>query len=266
MSDHHEIIPAGEVRIVDEQQQDDMLHPMVRAMMSRPDFGTDDMGKLMELQERYEATQAKRAYKSARAALLSDLPAVVKKNRHVSFNATQYSYADLPQVMRAVMPALERHGFSIAWRNDGDGRTEAVTCILSHRLGHSEENTRRCAVEVKKGMSAVQSAQATVTYLQRQALASILGVVTDDMPDADEAPKATQTAIDVNRNLRAVARLKKEYGIEAKEAEAHVGRPVRDWTTGDLMRISRWVDERQAPEPSIHDAEPPDEWQGEEEA
>ena len=244
MSDDHEIVEAESVEITRDERDEDVLHPMVRAMMSRPDFGPEEMGRMMELQERWEAGQAKKAYQAARSALLADLPAVVKKNKHVAFGTTRYSYTDLPQLMRVVMPALEQHGFSLEWRNEGDGRVESVTCILSHRLGHSESNTRRCAVEPKKGMSAVQSAQATVTYLQRHTLAAILGVTTDDAPDAD-ASTVAPTSIDVHRNLRAVSRLQ-HRGIAITDAEEYIGRQSPEWTSADLDRLSQWIRGRES--------------------
>lgn len=246
MTDEHAIVKAETIEIQPRQAEDsDVLHPMVRAMMSRPDFGPEEMGKMMELQERWERGQAEKAYHAARARLLADLPPVVKKNKRVVFNSTRYSYADLPQIMRSVMPALERHGFSLSWRNDGDGRAESVTCILTHCGGHSESNTRRCVVEQKKGTSAVQSAQATVTYLQRQALAALLGVVTDDMPDADQRrPASSPDHIDAARNLKALTRLRKEHGISADKAEAELGKPVSEWTRADLAKIPEWLERR----------------------
>jgi len=247
MTDEHAIVDAETVEIQPRQTDDgDVLHPMVRAMMSRPDFGPEEMGKMMALQERWERGQAEKAYHAARSRLLADLPPIIKKNKHVAFNATRYSYADLPQIMRSVMPALERHGFSLSWRNNGDGRTESVTCIITHCGGHSESNTRSVPVEQKKGMSAVQSAQATVTYLQRQALAALLGVVTDDMPDADERrPASSPDHVDAARNLRALTRLRKEHGISADDAEAELGKPVAEWTRADLAKIPEWLERRE---------------------
>lgn len=242
MSDDHEIIPAGDVEIVDADYAE-VLHPLVRSMQSQVGMTPENIERMMDLQERYESKIAKQEFESARSRLLSDLPPVIAKNRRVSYGSTHYSYADLPQVMRSVMPALQAHGFSVSFRNESDSRTEAVTCILSHRGGHEATNTRKAAVEPKKGQSAVQSAQSTVTYLQRQTLLAILGVVTDDMPDADERPKPSPTTVDENRNLRVLAKLRREHGITSEEAEEYLGR-VAHWTAADIARIPAWLESR----------------------
>jgi hypothetical protein len=110
-------------------------------------------------------------------------------------------------------------------------------------MGHSESNTRRCAVEPKKGVSAVQAAQATVTYLQRHALAALLGVVTDDAPDEDDRPDSRATGVDARRNLRVASRLRAR-GIDPSEAEEQAGRPVAEWTAEDIEAIGAWVRRR----------------------
>jgi predicted transcriptional regulator len=243
MSDDHEIIPAESVEIVDADYVE-VLHPLVRSMQSQVGMTPENIERMMDLQERYESKIAKQEFEAARSRLLSDLPPVIAKNRRVSYGSTQYSYADLPQVIRSVMPALQAHGFSVSFRNESDSRTEAVTCILSHRGGHEATNTRKAAVEPKKGQSAVQSAQSTVTYLQRQTLLAILGVVTDDMPDADERPKPSPTVVDELRNLRALNKLRQEYGVDVEEAEEYLGQ-VKDWTAADIARIPAWLESRQ---------------------
>ena len=260
MSDDHAIINADAVEIVDADPVE-VLHPLVRAMQSQGGMTPENIERMMDLQERYEARVAKQEYEAVRSRLLADLPPVIRKNRRVSFGNTNYSYADIPQIMRSIMPALRAHGFSISWRNESDPRSETVTCVLSHRGGHEATNTRKAPVEAKKGQSGVQSAQSTVTYLQRQTLLALLGVVTDDMPDADEAPQPSPVAVDVNRNLRAVERLRKKYGVSDDEAVEHIGREVRDWTTDDLMQISRWVEARDAEGRGVHADEPPDDWE-----
>jgi hypothetical protein len=241
--DHTAIIPAEAVEIV-ENHQPEVLHPLVQSMQARGDLTPENIERMMDLQERHEARIAKHEFDAARARLLNDLPPVISKNRRVAFGNTRYSYADLPQVIRSVMPALRAHGFSVSWRNESDSRTEAVTCILSHCGGHEIENTRKAVVEPKKGQSAVQSSQSTVTYLERHTLLSILGVVTDDMPDADEPQKPAPTTVNTRRNANVCTRLRKEHGIDASEAVEFIGKPVAEWTAADIDRIPGWLEER----------------------
>ncbi|MCP3884180.1 MAG: hypothetical protein GY700_01650 [Propionibacteriaceae bacterium] len=236
MSDNHAIIEAEAVAIT-EPEPVEVLHPLVQAMQARGDLTAENLERMMDLQERHEAKLAKAEFETARARLLDDLPAVVPKNRTVKYASTHYTYADLPQIIRHVMPALRAHGFSISWHNKSGKGHESVTCVLSHRAGHEATNTRASTVDPKKGQSSVQSAQSTVTYLQRQALLALLGIVTDDMPDADEHPAVDPTTVDIARNQRAVTWLRREHGISASDAEEHIGRPVSQWTADDLIKL-----------------------------
>src|SRR6202163_5089119 len=65
------------------------------------------LDKLMGLQERYEANQARKAFDNAMAD--SVFP-IIKKNQAVDFTSakgrTHYKYEDLADVLRAVVPIL----------------------------------------------------------------------------------------------------------------------------------------------------------------
>lgn len=237
MSDNHLIIHPENVEItaIDEKQD---LHPLARELLGQGNLTPDTLERILDLQDRYEAGQAKKAFEIARAQLVENLPRLIPKNRQVSYSGTHYTYADLPQIMKAVIPALTTHGFFVSWSNEKAGKDEVVTCILSHRDGHSVKNVRQAPPDTKGGKSAVQAAQSTVTYLQRQTLLSILGLVTADLPDADESSKGPY--VDIKRNLRVVARLK-EKGIELEEAQDFLQKNLDKWNSKDIEKISDWV-------------------------
>lgn len=238
MSDDHLIIHPKRVEITPIEEKQD-LHPLARALLDKGNLDPDTLERILDLQDRYEAGQAKKSFEIARALLVENLPRLIPKNQNVSFQGAKYTYADLPQIMRAVIPALQTHGFFVSWTNGKDGNDEVVTCILSHRDGHSVTNTRQAPPDTKGAKSAVQAAQSTVTYLQRQTLLSILGLVTADMPDADNEPKK-EPFIDVKRNLRVLQRLR-EKNIELEDAQDFLQKPLEIWTSKDIEKISNWV-------------------------
>src|SRR5262245_57499863 len=100
--------------------------------------------KLWVLQERWDLKQAERAFRNAIANAKADIP-VIEKTRHVSFGAgrTAYWYEELAEIQRTVNPILSAHGLSYYWRthNPDPKQPITVTCIISHRDGHSIENT-----------------------------------------------------------------------------------------------------------------------------
>jgi len=242
MSDNHQIIDPKSVKIAPVQERQN-LHPLAKMILDKGDLTPDTLERILDLQERYEASQSRKSFEIARARLTEDLPRLIAKNKKVDFagkgHRTSYTYADLPQIMRSVIPSLTTHGFFVSWANSRDGCDEVVTCVLSHRDGHSVENTRQAPPDTKGAKSQVQGAQSTVTYLQRQTLLSILGLVTSDAPDADE-PKKNPAFIDINRNLRILQRLKKR-GIELQEVEGFLLKTLDSWTAKDIEQIANWV-------------------------
>jgi len=247
LSDDHLIINPDSVEItaIDEKQD---LHPLARELLGQGNLTPDTLERILDLQDRYEAGQAKKSFEIARAQLVENLPRLIPKNRKVSFKGTSYTYADLPQIMRAVIPALQTHGFFVSWNNEKSGKDEIVTCILSHRDGHSVTNTRQAppSPHASGKQSDVQAAQSTVTYLQRQTLLSILGLVTADMPDSDEQQKRAP-AIDINRNLRVLQRLN-DKKIELDEVQDFLQKTIESWTNQDIKKISDWVREKTSKE------------------
>ena len=71
--------------------------------------------ELMDLQERFEAGEARKAYTRALVALKADLPAVIAKDATVDFEGkggrrTYYTHASLAGAFEEVTPHLTRHG------------------------------------------------------------------------------------------------------------------------------------------------------------
>src|SRR5690242_5808471 len=75
--------------------------------------------KLMALQERWEANQARKAFDEAMAAAKAEIP-TIRKNRTVDFTSTKgrthYRHEDLAEIAETVNPILSKHGLSYRFR------------------------------------------------------------------------------------------------------------------------------------------------------
>ncbi|MDO8534376.1 MAG: ERF family protein, partial [Xanthobacteraceae bacterium] len=77
----------------------------------------DKLQKLMDLQERWEANEARKAYVAAINAFKAEPPAI-QRNRHVRYETrgsskdTEYDHATLDNVVAAIGPGLSKHGLS----------------------------------------------------------------------------------------------------------------------------------------------------------
>lgn len=143
--------------------------------------------KLMGLQERWEAGQARKAFDAAMAAAKAEIPVIIK-NRTVDFTSqkgrTHYRYEDLAEIARAVTPILAKHGLSYRFRTSSiPNEPVSVTCIVFHRGGHSEENTLSAGRDESGNKNSIQAVGSTITYLQRMTLKAALGLAASDDDD-----------------------------------------------------------------------------------
>lgn len=165
-----------------------------RAMQRGMD--AEALGKLLELQQRWEADQARKAFVQAMAAFKAE-PLKVRKGKHVRFQTqkgvTEYDHATLAQVVDAVVGALSKHGFSHRWETTQQDKLISVTCVITHELGHSERVTLSATPDESGGKNSIQALGSTVTYLQRYTLMAATGLAAHDMDDDGRkaAPPAT---------------------------------------------------------------------------
>lgn len=135
--------------------------------------------KLMELQERWQANQARKAFDEAIAAAKAKIKPIVKK-REVDFTTakgrTNYQYEDLALIASEVDPILSEFGLSYRYRARQEGNKVSVTCVIAHREGHSEETTLTALNDESGNKNSIQAIGSAVTYLQRYTLKLALGL------------------------------------------------------------------------------------------
>lgn len=158
--------------------------------------------KLLALQERWEANQAKRAFDTAMAEAKAELPRVIK-NKRAGFESkktgetTSYAYETLDALSAAIDPVLHRHGLSYRYSSKVEGGQISVTCVVSHSQGHKEETTLQCAPDTSGAKNSVQAIGSATTYLQRYTLKLALGVSASTDDDA-KAAEATEMDMTIN--------------------------------------------------------------------
>ena len=155
----------------------------------------EKLATLMDLQERWETREARRAFVSALAAFKAD-PPKLEKNKQVSYTTskgqTSYKHATLDGITDVLNPALSKHGLSFRWDIAQDEKAIHVTCILQHFLGHFENVTMSGSQDETGQKNALQQTGSTVTYLMRYTLLAITGMSTSDQ-DTDAAPHSAPT-------------------------------------------------------------------------
>lgn len=149
------------------------------------------MEKLLALQERYEANEARKEFDAAMAAAKAEIPPIIK-NRTVDFTSqkgrTNYRHEDLGEIARTIDPILGRHGLTYRFRTrNAPNEPVSVTCVVSHRLGHFEENTLSAGRDDSGNKNSIQAIASTITYLQRYTLKAALGLAASEDDDGRSA-------------------------------------------------------------------------------
>ena len=98
----------------------------------------DKLEKLMDLQQRWQAEQARRSFFNSMNAVQSEIEPI-RKDAINSFTKTRY--AQLETIHKALCPIYTKAGFSLSFsegdaKRDGDVR---VSAMVMHRDGHCQE-------------------------------------------------------------------------------------------------------------------------------
>lgn len=166
----------------------------------------DQLQKLMDLEERWEKNEARKAYVKAMNAFKADPPTIFK-NRRVEFKGTKYDHASLDHVVDRISEAMSQHGLSFRWDAEQQDSVVSVTCVITHEMGHSESVTLQAAPDTSGSKNSIQAIGSTVAYLQRYTVLAATGLATQDMDDdgvnGEHAPRITEEQI---AHLQALAK------------------------------------------------------------
>ncbi len=143
--------------------------------------------KLMDLQERWELNQAKKAFVKAMAAFKQEAPAVLKKKDSVDFTTakgrTAYNYANLGSIVQEITAIMGKHDLSVTWETAQNAANVTVTCHITHAAGYRESTALTGPADDSGNKNRIQAIGSTVTYLQRYTLLAALGLATGEDDD-----------------------------------------------------------------------------------
>lgn len=204
----HALAAAGHGHVVHQQQQHQPTTPgylLQLAVQQGADM--EKLERLMALQERWEAAEAKRAFVAAMAEFKAE-PMTIFKTKQVGYTTKEgdfvgYTHATLADVTDVVVPAMGRHGLSHRWDIRQEGGRIHVSCVVTHRLGHSETVVMDCPPDSSGKKNPLQQIASATSYLQRYTLLAVTGMATKDLDNdgadaggdddepAENGPRAT---------------------------------------------------------------------------
>lgn len=166
-----------------------------RALLSGADPAA--LERLMDLQERWEKNEARKAFDAAMAAARADLPKVIKEEK-ASFPSknggrVDYHYEDLGGLVEQISPILTQHDLSFRWSTDNSGDKIVVTCKVAHKDGYFETTALAAPPDTSGSKNSIQALGSTITYLQRYTLKAALGVAASTDLDGAADPRAAES-------------------------------------------------------------------------
>lgn len=159
----------------------------------------DKVEKLLELKERWDKNEAKKAFHKAMADFKAN-PIEIDKDRKVGYKTEKggvsYNHASLANVVRKIGAELSKHGLAASWRTAQNG-VIIVTCRITHSLGHFEETSLSASADNSGSKNSIQAIGSTISYLERYTLLALTGLATHEQDNdaAQEVDKITDAQV-----------------------------------------------------------------------
>ena len=186
----------------------------------------ETLERLIALKERWDAHEARKAFDEAVAGAKAKIKPVARTTKG---HNSKY-YADFASIARAVDPVLSEFGLSYRFRSEQGDRIN-VTCILSHKLGHSEETTLSGPPDTTGNKNAIQAIGSTLTYLQRYSLVQALGLAASN---DDDAAKATGELVNDDQIGEMTALIQDIGGKKADHLKGRLLKYMKVEALGDI--------------------------------
>ena len=168
------------------QDQSAVMVSLIQRAATDEAFDLGKLDRLLDVKERWEATEARKAYVAALASFKRNPPQLVK-DQQVDFgegrSRTRYNYASLGDVASQVAAGLAEHGLSHGWSVYQEDGMVTVACVLTHEAGHSESVKITAPRDESGNKNSIQQVGSTITYLERYTLMAITGLAAHDTDD-----------------------------------------------------------------------------------
>lgn len=180
---------------------------MLERLAANPAVDVDKIERLIAMQKDVVATNAKAAFAAAKAAMLSEIPNVIKRGKiKVEGNENRAKretpYAKFEDIVAVIRPVLHNHGFDLSHKTEWlDGGKIKIIGRLIHEAGHEERDEFITVADTGPGRNAVQSLGSAVSYGRRYTTKNLLLIAEhgedDDgkkTGDADKSEKTQQSS------------------------------------------------------------------------
>lgn len=205
-----------ETQIITTQQEMTPYAMIMAAVSGNADL--DKVEKLLALQERWEANEARKAYAKAFAIAQANILPVVKKK----FNQqTKSNYAELANIIETAQPIYTKEGFSVTF-NEGDSPKEGHARVLAdvlHSQGHKEQYhldvpLDGTGIKGNANMTPIHGKASSVSYGKKYLLCMIWNIPTADNDGQKPVTKLPEGKLHIVRDLLLAKEMEEKKLIE----------------------------------------------------
>lgn len=139
--------------------------------------------KFMDLRERWEKNEARKAFHVAMAAFKSNLPTVVKDKTNSQYKS---KYVSEDALINTINPELSKQGLSASFDFAQEGENIKVTCNITHAKGHRESVSLSGKADGSGSKNPLQQIKSTTTYLRKATFEAITGIASSENEADDD--------------------------------------------------------------------------------
>ena len=136
----------------------------------------DSLKQYMDLKERYEANEARKAFVEAKSRFFAENIIVSKDKENKQYGSR---YTTLGNLVNTVRPFLGKHEFDARWEVE-QGEEIKVTCVLTHRMGHSERVWMKVKPDTSGAKNSIQQIKSAITYARNLTFEAVCGLASTD--------------------------------------------------------------------------------------
>jgi hypothetical protein len=211
-----------------------------------PNVDIDKMERLYRMKLDMEARDAKAAYLAALAEMQPKLPVITKhgvisknekddRGNRTGRQEAMAKYAKWEDVVEGITPVLAEYGFSLSFRiSQPTPDRIAVSGVLGHRGGHTEETTISLPLDTSGAKNNVQGWGSSTAYGKRYTAFALLNISArgeDDDGNAAGADDDIEALAPKNAPRDGDGKLLSTYNAD-RAAQA------RDWADAAIQRIN----------------------------
>jgi hypothetical protein len=226
-------------RQVPEESGGGLMASIVK-LASNPNVDIDKLNKLLDMQDKWEIRQDKKAMRHALAEFKKNPPAIIKKRMATvqtkAGGTFTYSFADLDNITTEAQKGLAEYGITHGYAILERGTDLTVTCILKYGSYEEPGVPLTSGPDTSGTKNDIQAKASTLSYLEKYTFLAAVGMAAG-MPDTDgnrqqssaKPTMAEEELIDACTNIEAAAtreELKTIYAGNYKAAQKLNDRPA----------------------------------------